>query len=128
MPKVHNGRLRANKIPVTSLSVINCLSGCQHPRGSGGYSIFFRIRRLGPSIYRSPPKNIRNFKYPQKVFEIVATQKIPQFCTLTLKKTLKCIEMILKLAQFCDDPKTYPQNLHTCTPQKYSFFSNPQKY
>ena len=39
--------------------------------------------------------------------------------------------MTLKLAQFCDDPKKYPQNLHTPkkypqnlhTPQKkYSFF------
>ena len=32
----------------------------------GGYSNFFCIRRLGPSIYRSPPKNIRNFKHPKK--------------------------------------------------------------
>ena len=34
---------------------------------------------------------------------------------MTLKKTLNCIEMTLKLAQFCDDPKkistksSYPQ-------------------
>ena len=33
--------------------------------------------------------------------------------------------MSLELAQFCDDPKKYPQNLHT--PQKYSFFWKPQK-
>ena len=45
----------------------------------GGYSYFFRIRRLGPTIYRSPPKNIRNFKHPKKIFEILATQKISQF-------------------------------------------------
>ena len=32
--------------------------------GGGGYSHFFFIRRLGPSIYRSAPKNIRNFKHP----------------------------------------------------------------
>ena len=40
------------------------------PGGGGGYSIFFFIRRLGPSIYRSPdkisgisstPKNILKF-------------------------------------------------------------------
>ena len=28
---------------------------------------------------------------------------------MTLKKTLNCIEMTLKLAQFCDDP---PKNIH----------------
>ena len=33
--------------------------------------------------------------------------------------------MILKQAQFCDDPKKYPQNLHT--PKKYSFFWKPKK-
>ena len=32
--------------------------------------------------------------------------------------------MTLKLAQFCDDPKKYPQNLHT--PQKYSFSQTPK--
>ena len=57
------------------------------PRGGGGYSNFFRIHRFGPSIYRSPPKNIRNFKHPKKIFLILATlQKISRFCTLTLKK------------------------------------------
>ena len=35
----------------------------------GGYSNFFRIRRLGPSIYLSPQKNIRNFKHPKKILE-----------------------------------------------------------
>ena len=90
-----------------------------------GYSNFFRIRRLGPSIYRSPPKNIKNFKHPQKIFEILATKKISQFCTLTLKKTLNCIEITLKLAQFCDDQKKYPQNLHT--PQKIFIFLKTPK-
>ena len=33
--------------------------------------------------------------------------------------------MTLKLAQFCDDPKNYPENLHT--PKKYSFLSKTQK-
>ena len=56
--------------------------------GGGGYSNFFSIRRLGPGIYHSPPKTIRNFKHPQKIFEILATQKnIPRpFCTLPLRK------------------------------------------
>ena len=52
----------------------------------GGYSNFFRIRRLGPSIYRSPQTNIRNFKHPKKIFEILETKKnIPILC-LDLKK------------------------------------------
>ena len=33
--------------------------------------------------------------------------------------------MTLKLAQFCDDPPKYPQNLHT--PQKYYFFLKTPK-
>ena len=52
----------------------------------GGYSNFFRIRRLGPSIYRSPQKNIRNFKHPKKIFEIFATQKNIPILYLDLKK------------------------------------------
>ena len=34
----------------------------------GGYSIFFRIRRLGPSIYRSPPKISGISSTPPKIF------------------------------------------------------------
>ena len=41
----------------------------------GGYSNFFPIRRLGPSICPSPQKNIRNFKHPKKIFEILTTPK-----------------------------------------------------
>ena len=38
----------------------------QAPRG-GGYSNFFGIRRLGPSIYRSPQKKkYQEFQEPQK--------------------------------------------------------------
>ena len=94
-----------------SLSPSPTLSLPLSPAQGEEYSNFFRIRRLVPSIYRSPPKNIRNFKHPQK---------ISQLCPLTLKKDPKMHRMTLKLAQFCDDPKKYPQNLHT--PQKYSFF------
>ena len=55
-----------------------------------GVLSFFFIRRLGPSIYHSPQKNIRNFKHPAKVFEILTTpQKYPPFCTLTLRKDHK---------------------------------------
>ena len=35
-------------------------------------------------------KNTRNFKHPQKIFEILATpKKYPPFCTLTLRKIPK---------------------------------------
>ena len=44
------------------------------PRG-GGDSHFLCIRRLGPSICPSPLKNIRIFKHPKKIFEILATPK-----------------------------------------------------
>ena len=71
------------------------------------------------------PKKYQEFQAPQKIFEILATQKISQFCTLTLKKTLNCVEMTLKLAQFCDDPKKYPQNLHT--PKNFKFSKKTQK-
>ena len=37
-----------------------------------------------------PPKKYQEFEAPQKIFEILATQNIPPFFTLTLK-TLKCI-------------------------------------
>ena len=103
----------------------------------GGYSNFFRIRRLGPSIYRSPQKNIRNFKHPKKIFEILATPKnIPILYLGLEKKTLNCIEMTLKQAQFCDDPKkisaksSYPQNIFIfLKPKKIFKFQNfePQK-
>ena len=75
------------------------ITACMTPRGGGGYSNFFCIRRLGPSIYRSPQKNIRNFKHPKKIFEMLATQKISQFCTSTLKKDPKLHR---------NDPQTSP--------------------
>ena len=55
----------------------------------GRYSNFFRIHRLGPSIYRSPQKNIRNFKHPKKIFEILATQKNISILYLDHKKDPK---------------------------------------
>ena len=93
--------------------------------GGGGYSNFFRIRRLGPSIYRSPQKNIRNFKHPKKVFEILVTQKNIPILYLDLKKDPNCIEMTLKVAQFCEDPKEI--STKSSYPQKYPFFWKPKK-
>ena len=82
--------------------------------GGGGYSHFFFMHMLRPSIYPSLPKDIRNFKHTLKLFEILEPpppQKIPPPIL-----TLKCIEMTPKYSpnwQFCDDPKEYPQNLYT---------------
>ena len=68
----------------------------------------------------STQKNIWNLNNPQKY---------PNSVPLTLKKPLKCIEITLKLAQFCDDP---PINNLISTkssyPNKYSFFWKPNNY
>ena len=56
------------------------------PGGGGGYSNLFCICRLGPSIYRSPQKNIRNLKHPKKIFEIFATPKNIPILYIYLKK------------------------------------------
>ena len=37
------------------------------------YSHFFFIRKLGPRIYYSSPKNIKNIKHPKGIFEILAS-------------------------------------------------------
>ena len=86
------------------------------------------IRMLGAQHLPFTPQKyqeFQDFKRPKKIFEILATQKISQFCTLTLKKTLKCIEMTLKLAQFCDD--TQKISTKSSFPKKYSFVWKPQK-
>ena len=57
------------------------------PRGWGGTLNFFYIRRLGPSIYSSPQKNIRNLKHPKKIFEILETQKYIPILYKDLKKS-----------------------------------------
>ena len=44
---------------------------------------------------------------------------------MTLKKTLKCLEMTLKLAQFCDDPKKI--STKSSYPQKIFIFLKTQK-
>ena len=67
-------------------------------QGGRGYSHFFFICRLGSSICRSPPppppptkkkkkkKKNQEFLAPQKIFEILATQKISPILYLDLKK------------------------------------------
>ena len=71
--------------------------GYYKPRG--GTLIFSAYVGSDPVSTVHPPKNIRNFKHPKKIFEILATQKIFQFCTLTLKKDPKLHR---------NDPQTSP--------------------
>ena len=72
-----------------------------------------------------PPKKKekKNLKFcdPPKTFPL---------CTLALKKTLKCIEMTPKIAQFVIGPKIYQQFLRTPPLKKIHFFfrENLKKY
>ena len=90
----------------------------------GEYSYFFRIRRLGPSIYRSPQKISGISSTPKKY--LYRPKKIYQFCTLTLKKeTLNCREMTLKLTLILWWPQ---KNIHKIfIPPKNNHFSENQK-
>ena len=67
-------------------------SGCHAtvPGEGGGYSHFFFIRRLGPSIYRSPPPpKKKEFQEPKNIFEILATPQNTPILYLGLKKDQK---------------------------------------
>ena len=50
-----------------------------------GDSHFYFIRRLGPSIYRSPPKKYQEFQAPPKKIIILATPKISPILHFDLK-------------------------------------------
>ena len=55
----------------------------------GGYSNFSCIRRLGPSIYRSPQKISEISSTPKKYLKFLQPKKISRFCILTLRKDPK---------------------------------------
>ena len=57
--------------------------------GGGGILIFSACVGSDPASTVHPPKNIRNFKHPQKIFEILAAKKISPFLYLDLKKNPK---------------------------------------
>ena len=101
------------------MSVCVCVCG-----GGGGYSHFFFIRRIGPSIYRLPPKKIGNIKHPKKIFYFFATQKYSLSVHLPLEKTLKYIEKTPKTSPILSWPlknilkSSYPQNIHFLKPPK----------
>ena len=67
-------------------------------RGGGILSFFLHTLARAQHLPFIPPpqKKNRNFKNPKKYLKFLQPPKIPQFCTLTLKKTQKCIEMTPK--------------------------------
>ena len=88
--------LGAPKYVITILK-INTFKVTKSPGGGGGTLIFSAYVGSDPAPALHPPKNIRNFKHPKKIFEILATPKnIPNSVHLPKEKTLKCIEMTSK--------------------------------
>ena len=94
-------------------------------QGGGGTLIFSTYVGSDPAS-TVHPKKYQEFQAPKKKFEILATPKNIPILYLDLKiKTLNCIEMTLKLAQFCYDPK---KNIHKIfIPQKMFIFLKTQK-
>ena len=96
------------------------------PRGRGGGTLFFSAYVGSDPASTVHPKKISGISSTQKKkWNFSNPQKISQFCTLTLKKTLKCIEMTLKLAHFCVDPQKI--STKSSYPQKILFFLKTQK-
>ena len=102
------------------------------PRGV--LSFFSLYIGLGPATTVHPQK-YKEFQAHQKIFEILATQKIiPHSAPWPQEKTLKCIEMTPKYSSilWCPPPpqkkkkKKYPQYL--LTPKNIYFSKTPQKY
>ena len=64
-----------------------------------------------PPVHPPPPKkkNIRDFKHPQKRFEILATPKQSHILYIDFKKTLKSIDMSPKYSPIL----WWPQNIST---------------
>ena len=121
-----NISIRHYRSPSLQLLIIDCDPGwvCVCVCGGGGYSHFFFIRRIGPSIYRLPPKKIGNIKHPKKIFYFFATQKYSLSVHLPLEKTLKYIEKTPKTSPILSWPlknilkSSYPQNIHFLKPPK----------
>ena len=96
--------------------------------GAGGTLIFSPNVGLGPASRKKiqseycfepastvhPKINIRNFK------------KYCRFCTLSLRKDPKMHRNDPYIAQFCDNPRKYSQNLHT--QNNIHFSEHPKKY
>ena len=79
-----------------------------------GYSQFFIIRRLGPSIYSfplppPPPKKNRNIKNTIRIFKILLPKNVPILSTLTSRKSIKMYRndptALSEVARLYNDPK-----------------------
>ena len=76
-------------------------------------------------MYRSPQKNIRNFKHPKKYLKFSQPQKIYRFCILILRKDPKNIELTPKTSPIFGRPQ---KNIHKIfIPQKIFIFPKIQK-
>ena len=101
----HGRKLKISK----NLNLRNSkLKNCSMPQG--GTLIFSSYVGSGPAS-TVHQKNIRNFKCPKQIFEILATQKNTPIMYVDLKKRA------LNIVQFCDDPQkistksSYPKNI-----------------
>ena len=93
--------------------------------GGGGYSHFFFKRRVWRNIYWSPQNKYQEFQASHKnIWNFGNPQKYPRFSTLTLRKTLKCIEMNTKYSPILWWPPKYIHKIFI--PQFFS--ENPKKY
>ena len=94
--------------------------------GGGGYSHFISYIGSGlASTVHPPPPNILEISSTPKIFEIWATpNNIPYHVPWPSEKTLNAKKWPLNIVQFCDDPKIYPQNVHT---QKIFIFLKTEK-
>ena len=111
---------------------------CPRGRGGGGGTLIFSAYVGSDPASTVHPKKISGISStPKKNWNFSNPQKISQFCTLTLKKTLKCIEKTLKLAHFCVDPQkistksSYPKKIlfFLKTPKNMKFrILNPKKW
>ena len=95
-----------------------------HP--PGGTLISSAYVGSGPASTVHPPQNIRNSKHPKKKYlKFYKPQKYALFCTLTLRKDPKCIEMAPNYSPIVWWP---PKNSHKIfIPQKIFIFLKTPK-
>ena len=93
---------------IKSVLIYKCIYRLRLPGGGGGggevVSFLYTLARAQHALFT--PKIYMEFQAPPKIFEILVTQKDIPFCTLTLKKTLKCIELTPKNSLILCGPET----------------------
>ena len=73
--------------------------------GGGGTLVFSAYVGLDPASTVHPQKNIRNFRHPKKILEILATPKNIPILYLDLKKDPKLHRNDPQTSPICDDPQ-----------------------